>query len=62
MNVITAENYMHLLSWLGIALIVCWAVLWFSVKIAAIAVHILLLLGIVFIVMGLMRGRSSTGV
>lgn len=55
-----AENSMHLMSWLGIALVVCWAVLWFSVKLAAVAVHLLLLLGIVFLVMGFMRGRANS--
>lgn len=43
------------LTWLGVALVVCWAVLWLSVKIAVVAVHLLLLLGLALVVWGLMR-------
>jgi len=50
---------MHVMSWVGVALIVCWAVLWFSVKIAVAAVHLILLLGLVFVVWGLFKGASA---
>lgn len=43
------------LTWLGVALVVCWAVLWLSVKIAVAAVHVLLLLGLALVVWGLAR-------
>lgn len=44
--------------WLGVAIVACWAILWLSVKIATAAVHLLLLLGLVFIIWGLVRRPS----
>jgi hypothetical protein len=49
------------LVWIGIAMIVCWGVLWLGIKMAVAAVHLLLLLGLVLIAWGLMHHRSSTG-
>ncbi len=46
---------MGALKWLGAALIVAWLVLWLAVKIASGAIHVLLLLGLVFIVVGLFK-------
>lgn len=43
------------LTWLGIAVIIGWAILWLTVKIAAAAVHLLLLSGLVLIAWGLLR-------
>lgn len=43
------------LVWLGIGLIVAWAVLWLGIKMAVFAVHLLLLLGVALIGWGLLR-------
>jgi hypothetical protein len=48
------------LVWLGIALIVAWGVLWLGIKLAAFAVHLLLLIGVVLIGWGLLhRGHAN---
>ena len=44
---------------IGIFLIIAWLVLWLAVKITFAAVHLLLLLGVVMILIGLFRSRSS---
>lgn len=46
---------MHALSWVGLTLIVCWALLWFTVKVAAIGVHLVLVAGLVFLLWGALR-------
>lgn len=46
---------MHVLVWLGIALLVIWAVLWIGFKIVSGIIHVLALLAIVFIVWGLIK-------
>jgi hypothetical protein len=51
---------MRLLAWLGIAMVVCWGLLWLGIKIAVGAVHLLLLLGIALIVVGCFK-RSDAG-
>lgn len=43
------------LVWLGIGMIVAWAVLWLGIKIALFAVHALLLIGVVLIGWGLLH-------
>lgn len=43
------------LVWLGIGLIVAWAVLWLGIKIALFAVHALLLIGVALIGWGLLH-------
>jgi hypothetical protein len=51
---------MKLLVWIGIAMVICWALLWLGIKIAVGAVHLLLLLGVVLIGWGLLhRGRGT---
>jgi Flp pilus assembly protein TadB len=50
---------MKALVWIGIAMVICWGVLWLGIKMAVAAVHLLLLLGLVLIVWGLVHGRSS---
>lgn len=53
---------MKFLVWIGIAMVICWAVLWLGIKMAIAAVHLLLLLGAVLIVWGLVQvkhGRSN---
>ena len=47
------------LVWLGIGLIGGWAILWLGIKLAAFAVHLLLLIGVVFIGWGLLRRGSK---
>jgi hypothetical protein len=52
---------MKLLVWIGIAMVICWGLLWLGIKIAVGAVHLLLLLGVVLIGWGLLRrGRGSS--
>ena len=46
---------MKFLVWIGIAMIVCWGVLWLGIKMAIGAVHLLLLLGVVLIVWGMLH-------
>lgn len=50
---------MRLLAWIGIAMIVCWGLLWLGVKIAVGAVHLLLVLGLVLVVLGFLRGGAA---
>jgi membrane-bound ClpP family serine protease len=51
---------MGFLRVIGIVLIVLWLALWLFVKIAVVAVHLLLLLGIVAIVIDLVRPKSAS--
>lgn len=52
---------MKLLFWMGIAMVICWGLLWLGIKIAVGAVHLLLVLGVVLIAWGLLRrGRRSS--
>jgi hypothetical protein len=51
---------MKFLVWIGVAMVVCWGILWLGIKMAVGAVHLLLVLGAVLIVWGLLKGRSST--
>jgi Flp pilus assembly protein TadB len=50
-----------ILVWLGIAMVICWGVLWLGVKMAVGAVHLLLLLGVVLIVWGFFHKVSAPG-
>lgn len=47
------------LVWIGIAMVICWGVLWLGVKMAIGAVHLLLLLGVVLIGWGLLQAGSA---
>jgi hypothetical protein len=52
---------MKLLVWIGIAMMVCWGVLWFGIKLAVGAIHLLLVLGLALIGWGLLqRYRASS--
>jgi hypothetical protein len=51
---------MKLLVWIGIAMVICWGLLWLGIKIAVGAVHLLLLLGVALIGWGLLQGRQGT--
>jgi hypothetical protein len=48
---------MKLLVWIGIAMIICWGVLWLGIKIAVGAIHLLLVLGLVLAGWGLLQRR-----
>jgi hypothetical protein len=50
---------MRFLAWLGIAMVLCWGLLWLGIKIAVGAVHLLLLLGIVLIAVGFFKQRNA---
>jgi hypothetical protein len=52
---------MKFLVWIGIAMVLCWGLLWLGVKIAVGAVHLLLLLGVVLIGWGLLHRSQGTG-
>ena len=46
---------MQALVWLGIALVIFWAVLWLGLKIATGFIHLLFLVGLVLVVWGLIK-------
>jgi hypothetical protein len=46
---------MHVLVWLGVVLLVLWAILWLGFKIVGGIVHLLVLLAIIFIIWGLVK-------
>jgi Flp pilus assembly protein TadB len=50
---------MKILFWVGIAMVVAWAILWLGIKMAIGAVHVLLVLGLIAIVWGLIQGRQT---
>lgn len=53
---------MHALVWIGVVLLVLWAILWLGFKIVGGIVHLLVLLAIVFIIWGLLkRGARALG-
>ncbi len=48
--------------WLGIALLVLWAVLWLGLKIVSGVIHLLVIAGVVLLVWGLVkRGARAVG-
>jgi len=47
------------LVWLGIGLVVAWAILWLGIKMAVFAVHALLLIGVALIGWGLLQKRHA---
>lgn len=53
---------MHVFVWLGIALLVLWAILWLGVKIVSGVVHLLVIAAVVFIIWGLVKkGARAVG-
>lgn len=53
---------MHILAWVGIVLLILWAVLWLGLKIVSGAVHLLVIAGIILLVWGLVkRGARAVG-
>ena len=53
---------MPALAWIGIVLLILWAVLWLGFKIVSGVVHLLVLAGVVFLVWGLIKkGARAVG-
>lgn len=53
---------MHEFVWLGVVLLVLWAVLWLGFKMISGLVHLLVLAAVVFIVWGLVKkGANAVG-
>ena len=50
---------MGILRGIGVALIIAWLVLWLAVKITFAAVHLLVLIGVVLLIMGFMKSRTT---
>jgi len=50
---------MKVLVWLGVSMLIAWAILWLGIKMAAGAVHALLVLGIIAICWGLFNRRTA---
>ncbi len=48
---------MKALVWLGVVMVMAWAVLWLGIKMAVGAIHLLLILGLVAIVWGFVQGK-----
>ena len=46
---------MRPLVWLGIVLVVLWAVLWIGLKIATGFIHLLVIVGLAFVIWGLIK-------
>jgi hypothetical protein len=46
---------MHALVWLGVILMVLWAVLWLGLKIASGLLHVLVIVGLAFVIWGLIK-------
>ena len=49
------------LVWIGIAMLVCWGMLWFGIKLAVGAIHILLVLGLALLCWGLLQRPRAPG-
>jgi hypothetical protein len=49
---------MKVLFWLGVAMVICWGILWLGIKLAVGAIHLLLLLGVVLIGWGLLHTKG----
>ena len=50
---------MKLLVWIGIAMMVCWGVLWFGIELAIGAIHLLLVLGFALFCWGLLQRHRA---
>jgi hypothetical protein len=49
------EETVHPLVWLGIALLVLWGILWLGFKIVSGVIHLLVIVGVVFLAWGLAK-------
>ena len=53
---------MKFLIWLGLLLVIAWAVLWLGLKIVSAAIHLLLLIGVAAVIWGaISRVRAGGG-
>jgi hypothetical protein len=52
---------MKLLVWIGVAMMICWGILWFGIKLPVGAIHILLILGLVLFCWGLLQRHRAPG-
>lgn len=52
---------MNVLVWIGVAMMICWGVLWFGIKLAVGAIHILLVLGLALAAWGLLQRHRAAG-
>ena len=53
---------MHAFVWLGVVLLVLWAVLWLGFKIVSGIVHLLVIAAVVFIIWGIVKkGAHAVG-
>jgi hypothetical protein len=52
---------MKLLVWIGIAMMLAWGVLWFGIKLAVGAIHLLLVLGLALLFWGLLQRHRASG-
>ena len=50
---------MNGLSWLGVVLVVVWAVLWLGLKMVSGMIHLLVLVGVALIIWGLVRRGAN---
>jgi hypothetical protein len=50
---------MNGLSWLGVILVVVWAVLWLGLKMVSGMIHLLVLVGVALIIWGLVRRGAN---
>jgi hypothetical protein len=50
---------MRILHVLGVLFILAWLVLWLALKLTFVAIHALVVIGIVLIVVGFFAGRSA---
>ena len=48
---------MKALVWVGIVMVIAWAILWLGIKMAVGAIHLLLILGLVAIIWGFVQGK-----
>lgn len=48
---------MGILKFLGLAMLILWLVLWLAVKITFGAIHLLVVIGLVMLVLGFLKGR-----
>lgn len=57
MLVVIRTTHMKGLVWLGVIMVIAWAVLWLGVKMAVGAIHLLLLFGLIAIIWGFVQGK-----
>ena len=50
---------MKILHILGILLIVAWLILWLALKVTFVAIHALVVLGVILIIVAFFAGRSA---